>query len=502
MHPHRPRRIARSIAPAALLLAIAPIAQGQKQNSSKNAQQAGPQPEIEIESPHAASHKSHKKDPTGAAVQLRYRITPNTTGVTSGRIEIWDRPDLLVKIPVRVAKTGELTWTDTSAPVPSRLDFTLIDPAAIRACAEPCTATNLSTEPSTTTVAGQDVPPSFRSDPVRVQAGSESLTLELNGRFLTPSTKILLGEPTPKKEIWKAWEFLPTEFIDVTKMRTTIPWSYLASAHKLVLWPLNLDETDSAEGNGLALNGTEQKTPLGGGTPQIVYVAGATSPTLNKVEPETLAADASDRNNAKVVLRGSGFTQKSEVIIGLDPLESNVLRAPALVLAPKLVSPQVLEIQIPSSQLRRPDVTYSERGPIRVWVRNSDAGFQISESRDIKILPTDKLPPAPLAGEILAIDPSPLPLMTASGPQGIEVTVLGRNFRANDTVFAAADQGTKVKLQTQFVSPAELRVSLPRELWRDHRVSYRFVIVTPQGERATELFEDEDAPEPDSESTK
>jgi hypothetical protein len=337
MHPHRPRCIARSIAPVALLLAIAPTTQGQKQNSSRNTQQADPQPEIEIESPHAASHKSRKKDPTGTAVQLRYRISPSTAGVTSARIEIWDRPDLLVKIPVHVAKTGELTWTDTSAPAPSRLDFTLIDPAAIRACAEPCAEASSSSGPNATTVAGQDVPPSFSSDPVRVQAGSESLTLELNGRFLTPSTKVLLGEPTPKKEIWKAWEFLPTEFIDVTKMRVTIPWSYLASAHRLLLWPLNLDETDSAEGNGLALNGTEQKTPLGGGSPQVVYVAGATSPTLNKVEPETLPADASDLNDAKVLLRGSGFTQKSQVVIGLDPLESNILRAPPLVLAPKLV---------------------------------------------------------------------------------------------------------------------------------------------------------------------
>jgi hypothetical protein len=29
-------------------------------------------------------------------------------------------------------------------------------------------------------------------------------------------------------------------------------------------------------------------------------------------------------------------------------------------------------------------------------------------------------------------------------------------------------------------------------------VSYRFVIVTPQGERATELYEDEDVPETES----
>ena len=482
---------------ALLLVVLARPAQAQKKTNSGNSQESGPQPEIQIENPRPPSlRKSRKKDPTGTAVQLKYRISPNTAGVASARLEVWDRPDLLIKIPVRVAKTGEITWTDTSAPAPARLDFTLIDPAALQTCANPCTGANAGSEATAITVAGDDVPPSFSSDPVRVQAGSESLTLELDGSFLTASTKVLLAEPTAKKEIWKAWEFLPAEFISVTKMRVTIPWSYLASARKLVLWPLNLDETESAEGNGLALNGTEQKTPLGGGAQEIIYIASPASPVLSKLEPDRLSADASDRAEAKVLLRGNGFTTRSQVILGLDPLESSVLRNPPLVLIPKFVSPQVLEIQIPASQLRRPGVAYSERGPIRVWVRNSDTGLQISEPREIQILPTDKLPPAPLAGKIFAISPRPLPLMSASGAPGVEVTVIGVNFRPGDSIAAAVDQGTKVKLQTQFVSPTELRVSLPRELWRDHRLSYRFVIVTSQGERATELYEDEDAPEP------
>ena len=83
-----------------------------------------------------------------------------------------------------------------------------------------------------------------------------------------------------------------------------------------------------------------------------------------------------------------------------------------------------------------------------------------------------------------------------------EVTVTGKNFRASDSIFASADQGEKTQLPTQFISSTELRVTLPRQLWREHRVSYRFVIVTAQGERAPELYEDEDAPETESPATK
>ncbi|MGA8145483.1 MAG: hypothetical protein WB987_16465 [Candidatus Acidiferrales bacterium] len=425
---------------------------------------------------------------------------PNTSGVTSARIEIWDRPDLLVKIPVRVAKTGEVTWTDTSVATPVRLDFALLNPDMRQSCRDSCTAADSRPEPSSVTVAGEDVPPSFMSDPVRVRAGAETTSLDLDGRFFTASTKVLLAEATPKKDVWKIWEFLETEFIDATKLRVTIPWPYLASSRKLVLWPLNLDEVEAAQGNGLPLNGTEQKAPLGGGAQEIVYVASPAGPVLTSIEPAHLAADASDKNEATVTLHGTGFTRASAVVIGRDPLEDNILRTPPLVLTPKFISSEALEVRIPSSQLRHSDAAYGELGPIRVWVKNSDSGFQISEPRDIQVLPTAELPLAPPGGEILAISPSPLPLMTADGPPGVEVTVTGKNLRSSDAIIANVDHGERVKLATQFVSTTELHVSLPRQLWREHRVSYRFVIVTSQGERASELYEDEDAPEPETEA--
>jgi hypothetical protein len=478
---------------AVLMVAVSCAAFGQKASNSPTVTHAGPHPVITVESPKPASHKSHKKDPPGEVVQLRYRIVPSTSGVTSARIEIWDRPDLLVTIPVRVAKTGEVTWVDTSAPSPTRLEFLLVDPATPNSCFDTCAGGEPAIDP--VIVAG-DVPPSFRVDPIRVPAGAETMTLDLDGRFLSQSTRVLLAEQTTKKEIWKAWEFLPTEFIGVTKLRVTVPWSYLASARRLVLWPFNLDEVDAAQANGLPLNGTEQKTPAGGGHQAILYVANSASPALSGVQPAQLPADTSE---AVVVLHGKGFTRSSVVVVGLDPLGDESSRSSPLVLTPKFVSAEELDIRIVSSQLRFPNAALARRGPIRVWVRNAAIGIQISEPRDIQILPSRQLPPAPPPGAILTISPSPLPLMNAKGPAAVEVTVTGRNFRPNNSVIASADQEEQVKLPTQFVSPEELRVSVPRPLWREHRVSYRFVIVTAQGERATELYEDEDAPESEPE---
>ena len=91
--------------------------------------------------------------------------------------------------------------------------------------------------------------------------------------------------------------------------------------------------------------------------------------------------------------------------------------------------------------------------------------------------------------------------MTSEGPERVEVTVNGENFRPNDSIVAGSDGESTAKLPTQFISSTELRVSVPRDLWREHRVSYRFVIVTAEGERAAELYEDEDAPESDAERT-
>jgi hypothetical protein len=250
------------------------------------------------------------------------------------------------------------------------------------------------------------------------------------------------------------------------------------------------------------LNGTEQKTPVGGGAQEILYVASSASPVLRSPEPRQLSADAADRAEAKVILHGGGFTPSSVVLAGRDPFEENPLRNPSSLVTSRYLSPEALEIHIPASLLRFSNHSYSEPGPIRIWVRNSGNGFQISESRDIQILPTANLPPPPPRGLIFEISPSPLPVMTANGPTAEEVTVIGNNFRPNDSIIASADQGEKTKLPTRFISPSELRVSLPRELWRQHRVSYRFVIVTAQGERASELYEDEDAPETESPSTK
>src|SRR6202021_2296033 len=105
-----------------------------------------------------------------------------------------------------------------------------------------------------------------------------------------------------------------TDYVGTNRIHVTIPWSYLASPRKLVLWPFNLDEVEAAQGNGLPLNGTEQKAPVGGGAQEIVYVASDASPVLSRLEPPQLFADASERAEAKVLLRGSGFPRPSVVL--------------------------------------------------------------------------------------------------------------------------------------------------------------------------------------------
>ncbi len=310
----------------ALILSILLPALASAQNSSDShvASLDGPHPVIEIENPKPPSQKPRrKKDPTGPTVQLRYRIVPSTSGVTSARIEIWDRPDLLAKIPVKVAKTGEATWADTPRRQLPRGSISLL---SIRMHPRSCGSAAMTPKWSpVSTVAGRRSALIHLRPCACSRRRTETFSLDLDGRFFTPSTKVLLAEPTPKKDIWKVWEFLLTEYIETNKIRVTVPWTYLASSHKLVLWPFNLDEVEAAQGNGLPLNGTEQKTPVGGGAQKILYVANSASPTLRSLEPGQLSADAADRTEAKVVLHGGGFTRSSVVLVDAIPSKKILL---------------------------------------------------------------------------------------------------------------------------------------------------------------------------------
>ena len=85
------------------------------------------------------------------------------------------------------------------------------------------------------------------------------MSLDLDGRFFTASTKGIARRADAEEGHLESLGISRGEFVDSTKIRVTIPWPYLASPRKLVLWPFNLDEVEAAQGNGLPLNGTEQK---------------------------------------------------------------------------------------------------------------------------------------------------------------------------------------------------------------------------------------------------
>jgi hypothetical protein len=86
--------------------------------------------------------------------------------------------------------------------------------------------------------------------------------------------------------------------------------------------------------------------------------------------------------------------------------------------------------------------------------------------------------------------------MDSKGPRKLLLTITGENFRPNDRVVVEVDDPhlpdatKKLHLQTEFVSPNELRIWLPRKEWENApRVSYRLVVRTAHGQCATEVFE-------------
>jgi hypothetical protein len=74
---------------------------------------------------------------------------------------------------------------------------------------------------------------------------------------------------------------------------------------------------------------------------------------------------------------------------------------------------------------------------------------------------------------------------------GIVLKVYGENFKDGDTVIAEnGESHGNGKLKTDFVSQQQLNAWLPREMWRNHRLSFRMVTQTSTGTCASEAWQD------------
>lgn len=428
---------------------------------------------------------------------LKYQILPKQDSVTEAWIEVWDRPKLLLRKSVPISAAGSMDWSDTSNDTPDELRIALLDPDAPKGtCIDSCTPEQYNAVyPSSELLAGvgpngDEHSPELQIQAFRVVAGTDGVEVSLAGNYFTPESRLVVGEMT-SRDRWDL-QFAPVEYVDMHHLKGWIPADLLTLARVLPLtvWP-SPEEMDRDED-------TSRPFPYDAS----VIVVCKDSPRLDRLEPSEVAADAADqfalqhpvdetqltdeeveqRHSIVARVLGSGFNSKSRVVVAYDPLQGNEVKT-------EFVSAQELRIWLRSGLLKG-----NVGQPLNFWVMNDRQGCGISESRIVRVLPSEKIPLPTPTGWITVTEPYPVPLMAQSGPDGLELTIRGENFRPNDTVVAAVrwygDGGYK-NLKTTFISSEELRAWLPREMWRIHRVSFRFVIHTVGGERATEVEQPE-----------
>jgi hypothetical protein len=164
------------------------------------------------------------------------------------------------------------------------------------------------------------------------------------------------------------------------------------------------------------------------------------------------------------------------VILGLNPFDGVNMQT-------EFLSPQELRFWMETRQFQG-----SAGETITLWVSNQKQSCALSNPVNFNILPTPGTSAPPLGGEIEITEPYPIPFIKQSGPKAMEFVIRGKNFRPNVTVVASNNNGEVfTSLKTLFVSPEELHAWLPQDMWRVHRLSFRFVVRTKSGEHAVEI---------------
>jgi hypothetical protein len=81
--------------------------------------------------------------------------------------------------------------------------------------------------------------------------------------------------------------------------------------------------------------------------------------------------------------------------------------------------------------------------------------------------------------------------MESDGPPDMELKVYGENFREGQHVILNNGDVLGVELKTEYVSPQEVHVQLPRKLWQHHGLSEKLVVQTPAGLCSVQVWETE-----------
>lgn len=382
---------------------------------------------------------------------------------SSARIEVWDRPLRLSMTQVPVQMEGQIEWAPKKDPpdTPSELLISIVDPR------------RSGNVPSV--VIGNEngccTSPSFQNQSFILEEGSGSGSLTIQGTTLSPVNHFLLSEQEPPG-IWIAREHLSGVLVDLEHVTVEIPSGYLSRPTVLNLQSMPPD----------LIHPGEQASPSSSGS-ITVHIVSKDRPVLTGIDPPEISADAAAAG-LTVLLLGSGFTPQSQAVTFLAE------NAHDLATKTVFVSPNELQVSVDAAYSGvDSDSTRDDR--IQFWVRNGD-DLHVSDAQELRIVPTAKHPShAKLFPVITSTSPYPVPLMDFQSPDFLPLTVYGDNFRDDDYIILDNGDRQWVNLKTEFISSHELHVRIPRELWKDHRLSYRLVTQTALGTCSVERWEDE-----------
>jgi hypothetical protein len=409
-----------------------------------------------------------------AAQPLRYSIS-TTQGVRGAWIEVWDRPKRLSRQAVPVQREGETSCAgcQEAEQTPQELYISIFDPEVVLICIDYCPGPPASGEYVSQVLAGkqpvedsdESVEPAYllgwpelTGSPVRIVEGTESTNVVLSGENLISSSRVYLliaEDASPKSKASR--DYLYSRTIDLRHVEVTMPSDLTDKPGVFTAYA-----RDSWEGNQADESLTGQK----------IIVASRDSPVVDSVEPHALSCCSSD---ATLVVRGSGFTQHSEVQFGDDiSLGEEVT----------FVSPSELHVTIPADELSDASGRYAKATPVMLSVTND--AFHFSAPIAVGVAASAKFKRQPLTAVINAITPYPVPMMDYHSPRFLILEIKSDNFRPDDVVFYG--NGDRTRLRTEYLSSHHLRAWLPRELWRKHLLSFRLVVETPTGFCAAEAF--------------
>jgi IPT/TIG domain len=412
-----------------------------------------------------------------AAHPLRYSIS-NTQGVQGAWIEVWDRPKRLSRTRVSIQREGEAACAgcEDAGQTPDNLYISIFDPEVLSFCIDEC---GNAPRPSGTYVSeilagkqpvedsDESVEPAYLLDypdltgpPIRIEQGSRSTAVVLSGEDLIPSSRVyLVGQEDGSAPGNVSKDYLYSRTVDLRHVQVTLSAEFLEKPGVLTAYARDSWQGMVAEGPG---------------TGQKIIVACKESPVIDSVEPKILRCCGPD---ASVVLRGSGFSKNSEAKIGDGT-------GPAAEVT--FVSSSELRVLIPADDLEDSAGRYTRATPLALSVANDPLHY--SDFVTLGVTPSAKLPREPLAAVIRAIAPYPVPMMDFHNSGFLTLEIEGDNFRPNDVVFINSEYGhsDRTRLKTQIVSSHHIRARLPRESWREHRLSFRFVVQTSAGLCAAE----------------